>query len=49
MPSNYWRAGEIVAAVGGRDVPEARELADAYRAELAAAGEPGGPPPLALP
>ena len=36
VPSNYWRAGLIVAEVGGRDIPEGRDLADAYRAELTA-------------
>jgi transcriptional regulator with XRE-family HTH domain len=36
VPSNYWRAGEIITAVGSRDVPEARELKDAYRAEISA-------------
>jgi transcriptional regulator with XRE-family HTH domain len=42
VPSNYWRAGEVLAAVDGRDIPEGRDLAEAYRAELAAA-------PAALP
>ncbi len=36
VPSNYWRAREVITAVGAADVPEGRELADAYRAELAA-------------
>lgn len=35
VPSNYWRAGEIIAAVGSHDILEARELKDAYRAEIA--------------
>jgi tetratricopeptide (TPR) repeat protein len=35
VPSNYWRAREVIAVVGSSDVPEGRELADAYRAELA--------------
>ncbi len=34
VPSNYWRAREIIGAVTGHGVPEARDLADAYRAEL---------------
>jgi hypothetical protein len=52
VPSNYWRAGEIVEATGGRNVPEASDLAEAYRAEVSAAREPGedgGAQPLALP
>jgi len=35
VPSNYWRAREVITIVGSSDVPEGRELADAYRAELA--------------
>ncbi len=31
VPSNYWRAREIIQAVAGHGVPEAAELADAYR------------------
>ena len=31
VPSNYWRAAEVISAVGGRGVPEARELGEAYR------------------
>jgi hypothetical protein len=34
VPSNYWRAREVITAVSARGVPEARELADAYRAEI---------------
>jgi tetratricopeptide (TPR) repeat protein len=52
VPSNYWRAGEVLAAVGSRDIPEARDLADAYRAELTASRDPspaGGKAPAALP
>jgi tetratricopeptide (TPR) repeat protein len=37
VPSNYWRAREVIAAVGAADVPEGRELAEAYRAELVGA------------
>jgi tetratricopeptide (TPR) repeat protein len=40
VPSNFWRAGEIVDAMGSRDVPEARDLAEAYRVEVTAAHEP---------
>lgn len=42
VPSNFWRAAEIVEATEGRDVPEAADLAEAYRAEVAAAGDPDG-------
>ncbi len=52
VPSNYWRAGLVLAEVGGRDIPEGRDLADAYRAELTASSEPAtanGKPPAALP
>ena len=49
VPSNFWRAGEIVEAVCRRDVPEARDLEEAYRAEVTAAHEPAGTPPAALP
>jgi hypothetical protein len=34
VPSNYWRASEVIGAVAARGVPEARELAEAYRAEF---------------
>lgn len=34
VPSNYWRAEEIVTEVTRRDVPEGRDLADAYRTEI---------------
>jgi tetratricopeptide (TPR) repeat protein len=40
VPSNYWRAGLILAAVGSHDIPEGRDLADAYRAEIGAAPSP---------
>jgi hypothetical protein len=40
VPSNCWRAREVIGAVTARGVPEARELAEAYRAEC--------PEPLAL-
>jgi transcriptional regulator with XRE-family HTH domain len=42
VPSNYWRAREVIRAVAARGVPEARELAEAYRAE-------SGEQPNALP
>jgi hypothetical protein len=31
VPSNYWRAREVIHAVAERGVPEAADLADAYR------------------
>ncbi len=31
VPSNYWRAGEVVTAVGGLGVPEAVDLVEAFR------------------
>lgn len=31
VPSNYWRAREVIRAVAMRGVPEAAELAEAYR------------------
>lgn len=34
VPNVYWRAREVIGAVAARGVPEARELADAYRAEF---------------
>jgi transcriptional regulator with XRE-family HTH domain len=31
VPSNYWRAREVIQAVAERGLPEARELSEAYR------------------
>lgn len=31
VPSNYWRARQVIEAVSARGVPEARELGEAYR------------------
>ena len=31
VPSNYWRAREVIRAVAGKGVPEVRELTEAYR------------------
>ncbi|MFB4320017.1 hypothetical protein [Actinomadura sp. 21ATH] len=31
VPSNYWRAAEVLTAVKARNVPEAAELYEAYR------------------
>ncbi len=41
VPSNHWRALEVVAAVEDRGLPEARELRDAY--ETLRRGEIGSP------
>ena len=38
VPSNYWRAAEVIAAVEARSVPEAAELAEAYRELCAPSG-----------
>jgi hypothetical protein len=43
VPSNYWRAREVIQAVAARGVPEARELGEAYRESC----DGGGPPALA--
>lgn len=39
VPSNYWRAREVIDAVTGRGVPEACELSEAFR-EVCTASEP---------
>jgi len=39
VPSNYWRAREVIRAVAVRGVPEAGELSEAYR-EVCDGGEP---------
>ena len=39
VPSNYWRAREVIHGIAERGVPEARNLNEAYR-ELCASGEP---------
>lgn len=38
VPSHYWRAQEIIDEVTDRGVPEARDLADAYRIQTARPG-----------
>ncbi|GAA1265713.1 hypothetical protein GCM10009677_17290 [Sphaerisporangium rubeum] len=40
VPSNYWRAAEVVTVVEARHIPEADELREAYR-ELCGPPEPG--------
>ena len=37
VPSNFWRAREVVRAMAGKGVPEAGELAEAYRAAISPA------------
>ena len=43
VPSNYWRAREVIQAVAERGIPQARELAEAYRDTC----RPDDPPALA--
>ncbi|MGH3241653.1 MAG: hypothetical protein ACRDNL_14865 [Spirillospora sp.] len=38
VPSNYWRAAEVISGVDALGVPEAEELKDAYRAFCVAVG-----------
>lgn len=40
VPSNYWRAREVIQAVDGRGLPQARELAEAYRGNCGAYDPP---------
>lgn len=42
VPSNYWRAREVIQAVAERGLPQARELAEAYR-EICAGDTPALP------
>jgi hypothetical protein len=44
VPSNYWRAAEVITAVEDRQLPEAPELREAYRDFCSPA--PDGPPEL---
>jgi tetratricopeptide (TPR) repeat protein len=37
VPSNYWRAREVIQAIAERGLPQARELTEAYRETCAAA------------
>ena len=34
VPSNYWRAREVIRAIEGRGLPQAQELAEAYARHL---------------
>ncbi len=43
VPSNYWRAREVIHAVAERGVPEPRELAEAYRDACEDGGRPALP------
>ena len=43
VPSNYWRAREVIRAIEGRGLPQAHELAEAYRATCGADGPPALP------
>ncbi len=40
VPSNYWRAGEVIEAVETHGVPEAAELPEAYREFCGSDGDP---------
>jgi hypothetical protein len=42
VPSNYWRAEEVISAVDGKGIPGAADLREAYR-------ECCPPSPAALP
>ncbi len=43
VPSNYWRAREVIRAVAERGVPEAADLAEAYRETCDEPGRPALP------
>jgi transcriptional regulator with XRE-family HTH domain len=43
VPSNYWRAREVIKAIDDRGLPQARELAEAYRGTCGADGSPALP------
>ena len=38
VPSNYWRAAEVVQAIEARGLPEAEDLRDAYQTMVTEAG-----------
>ena len=42
VPSNYWRAREVIHAVAERGLPEAADLAEAYR-DICGDGRPAVP------
>ena len=43
VPSNYWRAREVIRAMDGGGLPQARELAESYRGTCGADGPPALP------
>jgi transcriptional regulator with XRE-family HTH domain len=43
VPSNYWRAREVISAVAERGLPEAADLAEAYREACGGARRPALP------
>ncbi|HUY48035.1 MAG TPA: helix-turn-helix transcriptional regulator [Streptosporangiaceae bacterium] len=43
VPSNYWRAGEVISVIGARGLPGAGELREAYREYCRAALPPPRP------
>jgi len=43
VPSNYWRAREVISAVAERGLPEAADLAEAYREACGDARRPALP------
>jgi hypothetical protein len=45
VPSNYWRAEEVITAVEARAEPQARQLREAYR-EICAQGPQHQAPPM---
>jgi hypothetical protein len=45
VPSNYWRAAEVISAVEAARVPEVTELREAYR-ELCGSADDSAPPSL---
>jgi hypothetical protein len=49
VPSNYWRALEVISAVETRGLPEASELRDAYRDLYAPSPPTFGTNPAARP
>ncbi|OLF17933.1 hypothetical protein [Actinophytocola xanthii] len=45
VPSNHWRAAEVVEAVAARGLPEGRDLREAYERLRGGAFSGGAPPP----
>ena len=42
VPSNYWRAEEVITVIAARAEPESRELEEAYR-EICGPARPNPP------